>query len=340
MTNMRSALSGTKRADGRWQITVSLTRPDGAKVKKTLYAATQREVQDKARELIHQTGRSASPNVTVSQLFDICQAGPWSSHADKTKEQYAWARKRIDPEFGPKLVGDLRVPDVASWVRRLEQDPQLSGKSVQICRDVLRVALGHAVEMGWAQGNPAKEVRIKSAKPKERRRLSENEYLRILEAEVDPMYRSLWRVIGECGLRPFCEATKLQRSDLAYRLDCWWLTVRKSKTDAGLREVPVPDDLGQTLADREGSLFPSSVGTPIDKSKVERAWRAATAAAKVEHTNLYQLRKLAITRWALTGLPDAVVKSLAGHTDIRLTQNVYARVGREQILNALEEQRK
>ena len=41
-----------------------------------------------------------------------------------------------------------------------------------------------------------------------------------------------------------------------------------------------------------------------------------------------------------SALPDAVVKALAGHTNIRLTQNVYARVGREQILNALEEQRK
>jgi integrase len=330
MADMRAPLTGTQRKDGRWQITLVLTRADGAKIRKTIYAPTQREVQAKAHDLLMHEGRVAHRQWTLEDLITAYKAERFPGLAEKTRSQYEWALGRIVPHMGKEEVRKIGPPRISRWLKTLALDPRLSGRSVQICRNVLRVLLGHAVELGWCETNAAKEVRLPvSAKPAPKPRLSPADYRAILESEEDPRWRALWMVLGETGMRP-SEALALTRADLFYSGDLWWLVVVESKTEAGRgREVPVPDILGRTLTDWEGAFF------PWDIHAAEKRWKKALAAAGVGHTNLYQLRKMCLSRWIAGGLPDDVVKELAGHTDIRLTLNVYNRVDRARLTEAL-----
>ena len=154
---MRSALSGTLRKDGRWQITITLTRSDGAKIRKAIYAPSQREVQEKARKLLG-LGREAQATMTVCQLYDECKDHRWTELKPKTLEVYKWGFSKISPMLGSKKVAEIKTPDVARWLRTLASDPSLSGRSIQIARNVLKLMMGYAVEQGWANSNPCFDV--------------------------------------------------------------------------------------------------------------------------------------------------------------------------------------
>jgi integrase len=316
---VRSPLSGTKRKDGRWQITVTLTTVQGSKVRKTIYAPTQREVQDKAREIVYETGREAPSDADIAELIDLYRKFVLSKMSDGAKRQSEWAFTKI-PNW---RVAHIDPPTVSRWLRSLE----FSGRSVQVCRNILKVLLEYARELGWVRENAARGVRLpKPAVSAPRRRLSESEWLRIVDTETSPRMKAYWRLLGETGMRP-SEALRLENP----KVEDGFLRLGKSKTIAGEnRIVPVSAETAAYLSENPKPF-------PVDLHNAERSWRNALKRAGIPHTNLYQLRKMRLTLWIAQGLPDEVVKELAGHSSIELTKNVYTRIPMERVREALSE---
>jgi len=341
---MRSALSGTLRKDGRWQITITLTRSDGAKIRKAIYAPSQREVQEKARKLLG-LGREAPATMTVCQLYDECKEHRWTELREKTLDVYKWGFSKISPTLGSKRVAEIKTPDVARWLRTLASDPSLSGRSIQIARNVLKLMMGYAVEQGWANSNPCFDVKLpRSASPRERRKLRPAEVQRIIELEPSPWRKLLWLTLEETALRP-SEALNLEASDILEHDKSWWISVKKSKTRHGIREVPIADALARSLI--ESLPFPNKDTSAASKQWVkamEREWLDRCKKAKesglpnppYEPTNLYQLRKFRLSQWRASGMPDEVEKELAGHSSIVLTKDVYIHVDADRLLIAKE----
>lgn len=332
MANVRSPLSGTLCKDGRWCIRVTLTRPDGAKYKQPVYGGSQREVQATVRALLAENPRRAAPvKRTVSELIDYCEAGPWARHADGTKRQYAWARARIDEHLGSEIVGKLTVPIIYAWVVRLTSDPSLSGRSVQIHRNVLRVALEQAVFLGWIKVNPAKGWRAPvDASPKATERMTPEEIAAIIASEDTLRYRVFLQTLWETGARPE-ESTRLTAEMLEQRGAQWWVHIPGTKTQNAPRIVPISNELANSLLDLGEPWF----------SYTRRAWthiwhRAqAREGTRPKRTRLkrkapdknlptiYALRKARITEWKEIGVSDEVWIALAGHEDAELTRRIY-----------------
>lgn len=335
MDAMRAPLSGTQRKDGRWQITVTLTRGDGAKIRKTIYAPTQREVIDKAHGLLYGTKRVAVQRHKIRDAWELWEREGWPRYSAGTKRQHTWAKPRIIAEFGDEDCREITAGKLLRWLRKLVDDPKLSGNSPKHLKSSFSAFYAWLLEIGWADMNPAREVTMPrgSRKNPQRPMLTAENYRRILQAEPDPVLRDLWETLGETALRP-SEALQLTSDDLPYSLDMWWAKVRKSKTEAGTnREVPLPDSLAHRLKEREGPLFPGwNAGTHVKYRHLLHKWNEALDRAEVPRTNLYQLRKMAISRWIASGMPDDVVKELAGHSTIRLTKDVYNRLGKDRLM--------
>lgn len=338
MGRMRAALTGTKRSDGRWQIVVTQTTVEGNKVRKTLYGATQREVQTKAREFLHGTGRTAHEAHDVSDLIGQYKLDRWPHLEKGTIRQHSPAYKWIEKGFGKTELRKIDPPSISRWMKGLSQQPTISGRTVQAYRNVLSTLFAYAVEIGWRNDNPAKGLALPagvSAKPKPRPRLTPAGYRTLLEKEQDAVLRDLWEFLGETGMRP-SEALRLTKADLFYSMDLYWAR-GGMKTEAGKgREVPIPDKLAHRLLEREKWLFPSPKGErPLNYRHVLDLWNERAKDAGLEDgTNPYQLRKLAISRWFANGLPDDVITALAGHTDIQMARSVYNRVGRERLMES------
>jgi integrase len=76
----------------------------------------------------------------------------------KAKEQYEWAIPHIEAGLGAIRLDRLERDDVARWLEEMASAGELSWRSIQICRTVLRAALADAVEDGLLRRSPAARV--------------------------------------------------------------------------------------------------------------------------------------------------------------------------------------
>ena len=75
-----------------------------------------------------------------------------------------------------------------------------------------------------------------------------------------------------------------------------------------------------------GHVFTSTIGTPIDDRKILKEFNALVEAAKLPEQRFHDLRHACISLLGAQGVPLKVIAEIVGHSDIRLTQNVYQHV--------------
>jgi integrase len=112
------------------------------------------------------------------------------------------------------------------------------------------------------------------------------------------------------------------------------VTVRRSKTDAGVRTIPLNDGAWSAVcalkkrAEAFGTDQPQHFVLPrmaptIDGSRPRgnggwrSAWRSLRRAAGMPKLRFYDLRHQFVTELCEAGLPEAVIRELAGHIDRR-----------------------
>ena len=76
-------------------------------------------------------------------------------------------------------------------------------------------------------------------------------------------------------------------------------------------------------------IFTSTIGTPIDDRKILKEFNALMTAAKLPKQRFHDLRHACISLLGAQGVEVKVIADIVGHSDIRLTQNVYQHVYRE-----------
>ena len=84
--------------------------------------------------------------------------------------------------------------------------------------------------------------------------------------------------------------------------------------------------LGGARWKETGYVFTSTIGTPIDDRKILKEFNALVAAAKLPKQRFHDLRHACVSLLRAQGVPDKVIAEIVGHSDVRLTQNVYQHV--------------
>src|SRR5262249_9214958 len=124
----------------------------------------------------------------------------------KAREQYEWAIPHIEGGLGAIRLDRLDREDVARWLDGLAAAGQLSWRSVQICRTVLRAALADAVEEGPLRRGPAARVAMprgvaQAPQEKEVEAWTDEQVARFLAVSVDHRWGVAFRLGVLYGLR-------------------------------------------------------------------------------------------------------------------------------------------
>ena len=88
-----------------------------------------------------------------------------------------------------------------------------------------------------------------------------------------------------------------------------------------------------------GLVFATRHGTPIHPRNLVRAFHTLLQRAGLEPIRFHDLRHSCLSLLAARGIPARMAMEIAGHSDIRLTQNVYTHVyddAKRQVADAMD----
>lgn len=248
-----------------------------------------------------------------------------------TRAQYADAVERVLlPYFRSKhptvKLDELAPSDLRAFIADLASRG-LAPATVRRYFAPLRAMLATAYEDGLLTRNPASGLRVVvpgGERARQPKRLSP-EQTRDLLAEVPAEHADLVYLMAATGLR-IGEALALTWRDLGHdEAGRPTLTVRKSKTAAGVRTVPLSVETARRLLQRrnvveysghDAPMFASAFGTPLDPHNFwRRIFKPAAERAGVPWATPHGLRHGMASLMAEQGLSPAQIAAHLGHAD-------------------------
>ncbi|HME71372.1 MAG TPA: hypothetical protein VKM54_16085 [Myxococcota bacterium] len=163
-----------KRRDGRWVAALTIgTDAQGRQRRRTFYAATRREVEEKLRRARGSLLDGTLGDVVRTRFGDFLDW--WLADAAKPRLREmtlafyeGLIRNHIRPHMGGVSMSRLTGAHVQGLLAALERDGSSPRQRQQVLQ-VLRRALGDAVRWGLLRRNPAKDVeRPRSSRPQMR----------------------------------------------------------------------------------------------------------------------------------------------------------------------------
>jgi len=272
--------------------------------------------------------------------------------AESTLSSYEWIIKTyLKPELGTIRLTHLTQVHVNDFMQR-KLDAGLSARTVGYCHAILRSALARAERDGLVSRNVAKLATLPHQVSSKVKPLDANDARRLLAAVKGHRLDALYSVALAIGLRQGevlgleWNAVDLENAALAVTQTAQrirgkgMILQRAAKTDKSLRTIPLPAFAVRKLRDHletqererifageqwreHGLVFTSSVGTPIEPRSLLRHYHATLKALGIERRRFHDLRHTAASLLLAQGASLHDVKEILGHSQIRLTSDLY-----------------
>jgi integrase len=318
--------------------------------------------------LIDSTRRGEKPVLATATTFGEL-AGDWYAIKARGKRSSTLTsyRQGLDlvllPALGKRKIASIDEDTISRLIQALEErglnaiDPKrpvrgLSGNTIDSYLKPLSGTLKLALRRRLISHNPfanlTPDERPRQGMQETQYDWSEEEITGLLAAAAQLFagrqrdFTTLLRLAATTGLR-ISEILGLQWRDLDRAAGV--LHVERQygrdgvygppKTRAGVREVPVTDEVRDELIalrlrsrfSQDGDpVFCTKTGKPYDYANVYRwGWLPARDAAGLPaHLTLHQLRHAAASRLIAAGLDPVTVAAILGHDDPAITLKVYA----------------
>jgi integrase len=348
-----------RRRDGRWCAQLDLGWESGRRRRKLVYGKTRKEVADKLRAAQH---AAAEGRLVMDERCTLRDYLDWWLREEvalrvreSTAVSYRQKVRHIDRAIGHVRLSRLGTVHVDHLLKELRR-AGLSPRGIQYVHAVLRSGLGKAEQLGLVGRNVAALVKAPSAPRYEVLPLTVEEAKRLLNVVDGHRLFALYAVALAVGLRAG-EALGLSWGDVD--LDVGTLRVRRSlqrlsgrllytlpKSKSAARTIALPPSLVSTLqvhrarqalerlrrgeAWRDhGLVFPSEVGTPLEPRNLTRHFHEACKKAGIARRRFHDLRHTCGSLLAAQGVHPRVAMEILGHSQIRLTMEIYTHVASE-----------
>ena len=262
--------------------------------------------------------------------------------AESTRRKYLAAVKRFLRSLDGADPATVSRQQVDDYLDRWHASEQPAANTVRLHLSALKSFYGYLDDRDLLDGrNPVERIKAPRVRRRPNDRLRTDEAEALLAACLTEQEKILIWLLRWTGLR-VGEALALTADDLD--LERRVIRVRASKTDAGLRTVPIVDELGVVLLwidqlrarkdwRAEMPLLATRGGTPW---KEQYAWRLVKRVARRAERRLtgegplqsavtpHTLRRTYASDLINRGVPLEHVSKMLGHSDVRVTQQAYA----------------
>lgn len=357
-------------ADGYYSKSLYITQTNGKRKEIRIRGKSPEEVEEKYRlkKLEYEKGL-----ITVNSNTSFCRwVEEWLEVYKKPKvttgtyEEIKGIMERCFVcHIGNMKISEIKLPHVQRCLNLLE------GKSKSYIHRAyiyIKACFQKAWEAEMINRSPCIGLIEPNAAPKiDRRPLTPEERRFFMKAIQTHHKGAFFGILYACGLRP-AEARALTWFNVNIANKAITITqsvaektneIKAPKTEAGKRTVPVPDWYMKMLQEipRTDSpyVFPNQKGKPMDEQRYIKAWKSLLremdllAGAQTYRNKIiihsdaigqdltpYNLRHTYATELAEKGVPLKTAQYLLGHSDIRVTANIYTHITKTIIEEARE----
>ena len=237
-------------------------RPDGRPIRKYIQDNSKMRFDAKVRQVRALTERGGAPGKTTVeewawQWFRSYKAPRVGASQRINYETHI--RLRITPTLGALPIADVKPFQVQQLLNEARTDdgkPLGAGTAAQL-RYIVRAIFEQAEINGLIVASPCRNLEMPVTRKKERRSLTHEEE-DIIRKVAESHYAGPWVLLMlDCGLRRG-ESVPIGWQDIKdgllqishsveYKSDCNQPTLKDTKTAAGVRFVPLPDELAAML---------------------------------------------------------------------------------------------
>lgn len=359
-----------KRKDGRWEARV-VVRGEDRRTYRSLYGATYTEVKAKKEDFLRRSPLTAVPyqgrRATLERISELWLAGVYGTVKESTYTRYhRTVHAYLIPTFGSREISKLDSRAVNKFRDTLllsggRQGGGLSEKTVTDILSVLKLILSFAADEGYTIQSTA-QIRCPKSKKKDIRTMPADELERLeellLKSDDELSLGILLTLhtgirIGElCGLR--WEDLRSDRSSIIIartveriaELDPTKkakaktkIVIDRPKTDASMREIPLPKLLYEYLISRRGeagAYILTGTDKPSEPHTLYVRYRRLLRRNGFESNTFHALRHTFATRGAESGFDTKSLSEILGHSDVSTTLRTYVHPSVEQKRRQME----
>lgn len=240
-------------------------------------------------------------------------------------------RLHLIPKFGPRLINEITTMEIQSWVTEL-RNRGYSPNSIDHFHEVMNAVMRSATDWYKLPANPARGVKIGKVRPVRKKWALTVAQANALLERLQLKPRTMVALDITTGLRRG-ELEAVRWEDLNEAEG--YIHVKEShyrgylddpKTDAGLRDTPVPEPVMALLMEWKRKskrtkpsdfIFATRNGKPESANNIlRRHVYPACDAAGVPHASWLTFRRTFSTWSHQKGIPAKDIAEMMGHADV------------------------
>lgn len=327
---------------GRWR--ARYRTPDGKSRGKVFDRKIDAERFLTSMEHAKLTGDYVDPSagkVTLRSYAERWRTSQVQHRASTVTQVESHLRNHVYPTFGDRPIGSIRPSEVQAWVK--ERSGHLAPATLEVAYRYLVSVMRAAVDDRVITRNPCVRIKLPKVEKPVVVPMELAEVERIRDAMPD-RYRAVVTLAAGTGLRVSeCLGLTVDRVDFlrrSLRVDRQLImaggaapTFGPPKTAASVRTVPLPDTVGEALAEHlakypageHGLIFTTAAGGPVRRTKFWDTWRAAVEAAGMPTgLRFHELRHFYASLLIRFGESVKVVQERLGHASAAETLDTYS----------------
>lgn len=319
-----------------------------------VYASTKSELEERISDKKAALKRGEvilESTMRVSEWANMCVNTYKTNISDETLRNYKYSlNKHILSEIGNKRLKDVKAITCQEVMNKCEG---MSRRTINEVYQMLNFIFQKAVDNDLINKNPASKISRPAGTKETRRSLTKREEEFFLSAVKRHPHGLYFMLMYGCGCRP-TEAANIEGRDISYVDGKPLLHIRGTKSKAADRYVPIPPEVLELIPERPEPfkrLCLTAAGQPFNQRSRQRAWSSLTRIMNIEmgcrvyRNELipplpldeslcpYCLRHTYCTNLQKRGVDVRTAQVLMGHSDIRMTANVYTHIMNEQIVD-------
>ncbi len=269
-------------------------------------------------------------NKTPINYLGITFGEIWQAWADRNLNKGSKARaasykaaiKKCEPLF-PRRITNIRLADLQEIA---DQNAGASKSTLNNIKIVMSFVFEWAIKNDIVEKDYSKFVEISAKKTENHIPLTHTQVNDLMALPAPNFTQKLILLYLFTGCRP-SELLELKKADV--HLDEQYIHIRKAKTAAGVRLVPLADKIIPIARD----LYNSAVGNAFINCSYDEY---ITAFAKIlpDHTP-HDTRSTFISRMTEKDVPQIIIQKIVGHATGNVTGDVYTRLSLQPLLDAV-----